>query len=159
VVAVIAGVGSGIAWLTEHVSDLAVWSAGWVLMVVLGLMWWSRGLSDTGNRRYVVYGGVTFVFVALEILYLDPRVSDYVSGYVFAAVALVPPAIEFTLRDRASRMRCLDCREEIRADANVCKHCGFRFRPRPDLSAVSTGDASGARNRPRASAASAGDEA
>ena len=41
---------------------------------------------------------------------------------------------------RLSRRECPDCKEVIRADANVCHYCGYRFRPVPLLTDAVVGE-------------------
>jgi hypothetical protein len=83
------------------------------------------------TNRFHLYWFATLILgtAVIVIFRTTPRFAE---GYLLAAIALVPPALEIYRLDRTSRTRCPDCREEIRADANVCKHCGFRLAPRPN---------------------------
>jgi hypothetical protein len=97
-------------------------------------MWWILALVGKGPFRFRIYAGT---MTAIFLLTIPGGIvsSNLFLGFLYAGLALIPPAVEWFIRDSASRTRCPDCREEIRADANVCKHCGFRLRPRPKLGA------------------------
>jgi hypothetical protein len=45
--------------------------------------------------------------------------------------ALGAPAFWVDRRADQDSKRCPDCAEFVRAEARVCKHCGYRFAPAP----------------------------
>jgi Uncharacterised protein family UPF0547 len=95
--------------------------------------------------------GVVWLVVALnekrEIHVVDAygRIVD--SESVAPTIAAQPPAEETVARvldasdapavAKAATKKCPDCAESILADANVCKHCGYRFAPAAPSSAPS----------------------
>jgi hypothetical protein len=55
----------------------------------------------------------------------NPGIAFYVAG---AGVAAAFIGSAMLLRSRqAKTKKCPDCAETVLADANVCKHCGYRF--------------------------------
>jgi hypothetical protein len=131
-VAVVAGLGAGIEWLNNRVSATNLMVIGSVALTVAAGAWMVAGLG-TRTWRWCVYAVGTYIpgLVLLERI-RDPA-SHRGLGHAFAAITLVPWTLELYLNDRRSRTRCLDCHEFIRADANVCKHCGFSIRPKPKV--------------------------
>jgi hypothetical protein len=134
-VAVVAGAGSAVNWVNDHVGDFVVWMTAGMIALGLGIGW-NRARARTGVSRYRIYTRVTVGGWLINAFVLDPVLPDDINGYIFAAVALTPLGIEIFLRDSAARARCPDCREEIRVDANVCKRCGFRLGAEPQGDAV-----------------------
>jgi len=133
IVAVVAGVGGGIKWVNDHVSDGTVAITGWISLTAATLFWIQGAIWLKGRQRWFVYALVTLVCGGAMLLLLLDHLSLYALGYSFAALIVVPVGLELYLVDRASRRKCPDCQEEIRAAATVCKHCGFRLGPKPKV--------------------------
>jgi hypothetical protein len=130
-VAVVAGVGRGINWINNHVwGGLLSWT-GLAILVALAIAWGVVGVGTRTNRFHLYWFATVILGTAVVVIFRTTpgRPGE---GYLLAAIALAPPALEIYRLDRALRTRCPDCREEIRADANVCKHCGFRLATKPD---------------------------
>lgn len=59
------------------------------------------------------------------------------SFFALIAVAVLPSLKAAPVRageeiaTPETHVRCPDCKELVRADANVCKHCGCKLLPRP----------------------------
>ena len=81
--------------------------------------------SDFGDRGAVgVIFGVGVAFVADR-----GGVVGYAMGYLYIAVAAIPLCWWAYRSDEANHKLCPDCRERIRTDARVCRHCGYEFWP------------------------------
>jgi hypothetical protein len=119
-IAVVAGVAGALGWVATHVDDDVVWLVGRVLVSLLGSGWCFYGVVSAGIAWVIAFG-------------FDDQIADDAAGYIFTALALVPIALELAWRDAKSRRRCVDCLENIHADANICKHCGYRYETAPEL--------------------------
>lgn len=126
-VAAVAALGSAVNWLSDNLGDLSIAIAGITVAMTIAVAWLIVA-SETHNRRYEAYFVVTLAVAFLTGVFGDPDLQREI-GFLVATAALLPVAVELYLRDRRSRTRCPDCCEEIRADARVCKHCGFRVAP------------------------------
>ena len=155
----VAALAGGIGWITHHVHQEVVWRVGSGVAAVLMVFWFMlffstprdgqqlrlaeyevrrRASGATRRRlkiyptgRYAMYGLVSALMFTSVTVFMLGNSNYYAGGYLFAVVALLPVACELAIRDMQTRTRCPDCREDIRTDANVCKHCGFRLGPKP----------------------------
>jgi DNA-directed RNA polymerase subunit RPC12/RpoP len=134
----VTALGAGINWIHDHGGDEVFAYVAWSTLAVVPWVWfelWRRG----GPTRFGVYWLVLFGIEVILVVVVALAADWFPSlGYIVAGIALLPTTIERYRSDRASRRKCPDCREEIRADANVCKHCGFRLVAKPQI-----GDAAG----------------
>jgi len=78
-----------------------------------------------------------WMFPVADLRLLDKESALRVGGYGVLLFALVLAALwgrGQARRARESHRECPDCKETIKRQALVCKHCGFRFGPKPEWS-------------------------
>jgi hypothetical protein len=143
-------------WVTVGASLAALVSAAVALgRTVAGAPLWHAIYESAGwlGAVYVAASGATFAGMALKrrrfivatliavvAVYFTWVLAHYVSlsaNKIYgAAVSVVGLAMvlwsygdAMASRFKAARKICPDCCETIKSEANVCKHCGYRFSP------------------------------
>jgi hypothetical protein len=66
------------------------------------------------------------LIVAIPLLGWIPGIVLILIGVIVGILALVGRGVG-ALASIGTTKRCPDCRSKIPVDANVCRHCGFRF--------------------------------
>jgi Uncharacterised protein family UPF0547 len=82
------------------------------------------------GRGWLLRGGL--VLVLIPPLGCAAAMLAAGTWMAFAALGLCYRVARYALRAATFRLhkRCPDCAERVRADARVCRHCGYRFAPR-----------------------------
>jgi hypothetical protein len=133
-IGVVAGVGSGIAWVHENASSGLIYGVAFVALAVSELYvgWLVFGPL---KRHYKRWHWRLFIGVQLAASILifglvswraSTRVTDYVLACVFVALGAIPIfGLSYQL-DRDTHKQCLMCCERIKAGARICRFCGSR---------------------------------
>jgi hypothetical protein len=139
-VALIAGLGSGMAWVNGHASPIVVGLIGallcfWGLGVVALLTGVGERLGTVGTTWALLPLGVALFFGVTFVA--DKGAVGYALGYLYIAAAAIPLFWWAYRSDKANHKPCPDCCERIKGDARICRYCGYEFwRPAvgaPDL--------------------------
>jgi hypothetical protein len=99
---------------------------GWQLLVAVALVGFAVGLYPA-----LVYILVDDVRIGSWDLFLDDMTTAGAAGLALAALG-VPYFLAVGYRSqRAGRKQCPDCCEAVKAQARVCRHCGYRWASPP----------------------------
>jgi Uncharacterised protein family UPF0547 len=139
-VAVIASVGSGIAWINTHVPSLAILFLGvgivlasvWIIVII----WLALDRARPGRYRVRWFVVIVALVIVLEIATVwvvekraDEPETNYIEGYAFVALSAIPIFVLGYRLYKETHKQCLDCAETVKGNARVCRHCGYRFMP------------------------------
>jgi Uncharacterised protein family UPF0547 len=125
---------AGIAFLVALLLVPPVYVAVHYLAKFAG--WTRRPLSELWDHlvplSVACWGICAFWFATTSA---DDRISSVrlagamtvVAAPVAGILRIVTSARRRRLAERASRKRCPDCAEQVKAEAHVCRHCGYRF--------------------------------
>jgi hypothetical protein len=101
------------------------WTARWVPIVLCISAAGLIVLNDKDLRTLYPVGPDGNPITTQPGIVANPGIAIYVAG---AGVAAAFIGSVMLLRSRqAKTKKCPDCAETVPADANVCKHCGYRF--------------------------------
>jgi len=120
-------------WLSHHVPTwlIAVWST---LLSATAYRWVQ--LSDLWGRGNPSRPLITTVFLITALCGLGMAVPlgshpghtlRLIAAIVYASALVIPLATAVYLNERATHKECPDCCERVKAKANVCRYCGYRF--------------------------------
>ena len=101
------------------------WTARWIPIALCVSTAVLIGLNATDIRTLYPVGPHGNPITTQPGIVANPGIAIYVAGAGVAA-AFIGSAMLF-LRRQAKTKKCPDCAETVLADANVCKHCGYRF--------------------------------
>jgi hypothetical protein len=130
VTTVITGVAALVGWLSEHVPGGLIIAGAWG--AILPLRWLQEALGYHGRisrleaAALFVPNALVGAVIAPPGEQLPPVAAFVVAASILSAM-LIPLARYLYLQDKNSRKRCEDCDEEIRANARVCRYCGYRY--------------------------------
>ena len=101
------------------------WTARWIPIALCVSTAVLIGLNATDIRTLYPVGPHGNPITTQPGIVANPGIAIYVAG---AGVAAAFIGSAMLLRSRQARTKkCPDCAETVLADANVCKHCGYRF--------------------------------
>jgi hypothetical protein len=121
-----------VTWLDAQ--DVSLLLISGVIAAIAGVLIVTRGVllgwaSVVDGQAYDIISFTALVGInVVPELGLDENVGLLVlSTVVFAAVA-GPLALDLYKADKASRKQCPDCCEWVKAEARVCRYCGYRWQ-------------------------------
>lgn len=98
--------------LSEPMDILLLW---FIFAVIVGVAASSRGRSGFG-------------WFVLAIV-----ISPLIAGLLMALMPSLTASADAERPTPSTHVKCPDCAELVRKEARVCKHCGCRLIPQPDL--------------------------
>jgi hypothetical protein len=125
-IAVTAGFGRGLVWLSENVSTLAVAGCGFVLwcavlfLVIEGI----QGLTWRGLGRVILIGILGTAAAEEFVMWAEPYP---LAMYAFTAAGAIPTLWLLDRQDKRAHKKCPDCCETVKAEARVCRYCRHKF--------------------------------
>jgi hypothetical protein len=135
VVGLLTGVGTIVGWVTSEsfidaLGDVAAYAgAVYVGLAFIAIVVTARD-ETTWLQRLAPLAGVAALFFGVVLPWDRPWLWGCAAlGLLTATVVGVPAVREQRERAKASKKVCPDCAETVKAEANVCHYCGYRFRP------------------------------
>lgn len=145
-IAVVAGLGSGNAWLNGHFKSSIVYFMGLVILALAGVIVAVLAFHSLAGRyrqwHWFLYISIQ-VFTILLIstllsLLTTTKFTNYFMAYFFVFIAVIPILGLLYQLDKVNNKSCPMCCERIKSRARICHHCGSRlasagwppFRPR-----------------------------
>jgi uncharacterized membrane protein (UPF0136 family) len=134
VVGLLTGVGTIVGWVTSEsfvdaLGDVAAY-AGAAYIGLAGVAVIVTARDATWLQRLAPLVAVAALFFGVVLPWDEPWLWGCAAlGLLTATVVAIPAVREQRKRLKASRKVCPDCAETVKAEANVCRYCGYRFRP------------------------------
>jgi predicted membrane-bound spermidine synthase len=141
-----AALASAVVALGRTVAGASFWpaiyqSAGWLGAFCFGSMAvWTVCIA--WKRRTFIRGVIAGVYIACtwyaasEVQKSEQRVIGAALGVVVVGFLIWASVYLVIQKYKKTRKTCPDCCEAVRTEANICKHCGYRFSPTPAELAV-----------------------
>jgi hypothetical protein len=137
-IAVIAGFGAGLAWLSAHVSPTAVIAAGSALY--LGAIIYVVGQMELRGgpalRTYALLVGGTFI---AGVLASSAESAGGAALYVYAAAGAIPVFWVAYDLDKKAHKDCPECGESVKESARICRYCRYEFWALPPAATDDSG--------------------
>jgi peptidoglycan/LPS O-acetylase OafA/YrhL len=139
VVGLVTSIGTIVGWITSESFADAVASVapyGGVAYIALGCAAAALSAREERGWRRRVWSAVPTLVASIALFFgvILPWDETWLQGC--AALGLLTALVVggFGLRDRQARIRasrkvCPDCAETVKAQAHVCRYCGYRFSP------------------------------
>jgi peptidoglycan/LPS O-acetylase OafA/YrhL len=130
-IAVVAGVGQAVGWMTDHVSPLVIAIGFFVVFwtPIAGFLLVLLGRNSEIIAEAVPYLKALAVLwiAAVLCLVLSSRGSS-VGAYAVGVASAAPIIWLAYMVDKYSHRECPDCAERVKSQARVCRYCGYRFK-------------------------------
>lgn len=130
-VGAVGGIGTAVGWLQSDVSSEIVYLValallvGAMVIVVRTALRSFPGLHTVRNWSLTVFAQILAIPIAWGIVgaLTSERTTEYVMGYVFVTLAVIPVVWLLYRLDQASHKQCEMCCERIKVRARVCPFC------------------------------------
>ena len=127
-ISVVAGCVALVGWLdTQDVPLVVIAGVIWAIaLCLIGIRALFFGVRHLGGA-FAATGLATTLITLLDRIGVPSDIGALVIAPLIFAAAAGPLAYDLYKADQRRRKKCLDCAELVWAEANVCRHCGYRF--------------------------------